>query len=105
MTIWWIEDWGYRLSFWVERPIEAWMALVAFTPFGLLLSLASAGLGKKGYGWASMAFLFLSVCLYGNGVEWSLLIVKVGICFFTETNQGEEVLARYLKWRWLRSVS
>jgi hypothetical protein len=104
-TIWWIEDWGYRLSFWVERPIEAWMALVAFTPFGIFLSLASAWLGKKRYGWASMAALLLSVCLYGSGVEWGLFLIKVGICFLTETNEGEDLLARYLKWRWLRSVS
>jgi hypothetical protein len=105
MAIWRIEDWGHRLSFWVERPIEAWMALVAFTPFGIFLSLASAWLGKKRYGWASMAALLLSVCLYGSGVEWGLFLIKVGICFLTETNEGEDLLARYLKWRWLRSVS
>lgn len=105
MTIWRLEDWGYRLSNWVERPIEAWMVVVAFTPLGLLLSLASAGLAKKGYGWASMAALFLSVSLYGGVIEWGLLVIKMGICFFTETNEGEELLTRYLKWRWLRSVS
>lgn len=105
MAIWRIEDWGRRLSTWVERPIEAWMAVIAFTPFGLLLSLASAWLGRKGYGWASMTALLLSVSLYGSAVEWGLLLIKVGICFLTETNQGEDLLARYLKWRWLRSVS
>lgn len=81
------------------------MAVIAFTPFGLLLSLASAWLGRKGYGWASMTALLLSVSLYGSAVEWGLLLIKVGICFLTETNQGEDLLARYLKWRWLRSVS
>ena len=104
-AIWHLEDWSHHLSNWVERPIEAWMAVVAFTPFGLLLSLASAWLGRKGYGWASMAALLLSVCLYGSGLEWGLFLVKVTISFFTETNQGEDLLARYLKWRWLRSVS
>ena len=64
--VWRIEDWGHRLN-WVERPIELWMAFVA-APFGLLLSLASAGLGRKGYGWASMSVLFISVCVYGSGL-------------------------------------
>lgn len=104
-TIWSIEDWGHRLSYWVERPIEVWMAIVAFTPLGFLLSLASATLGRKGYGWASMAALFISVCLYGSGVEWGLFLVKVGICFLTETTQGERVLNRFLWWRYYRSVA
>lgn len=104
-TIWSIEDWGHRLSYWVERPIEVWMAIVAFTPLGFLLSLASATLGRKGYGWASMATLFLSVCLYGSGVEWGLMVLKVGICFLTETTEGERALNRFLWWRYYRSVS
>ena len=104
-NIWRIEDWGHRLSNWVERPIEAWMAIVAFTPFGLILSLASAWLGRKGYGWASIATLFYSVCLYGSGVEWALFLIKVGICFLTETDQGERALNRFLWWRYYRSVS
>lgn len=103
--IWGIQDWGHRLSFYVERPIEVWMALVAFTPFGVFLSLASAGLGKRGFGWASMSLLFLSVCLYGSNLEWLLLMVKVGICFLTETTQGERVLNRYLWWRYAMSIS
>ena len=103
--VWYIEDWGHRLSCWVERPIEVWMAVVSFTPLGLLLSLASAWLGKKGYGWASMTALLLSVCLYGSGVEWGLMVAKVGICFLTETTEGERVLSRFLWWRYYRSVS
>lgn len=100
-VVWMIEDelWKAR---WIERGVEIWVTMVAFSPLGLALGLASAVLANKKYGWASIFALFVSVLLWGSALEWGLFAVKAAVTFLSNTDEGFNFLrwCAHQRWRW-----
>lgn len=99
--VWAIEDelWKAR---WIERGVEIWVTMVAFSPLGLALGVASAILANRRYGWASIFALLLSVLFWGSSLEWWLFAVKAAITFLSNTDEGFEFLrwCAHQRWRW-----
>ena len=100
-VVWAIEDelWKAR---WVERGVEIWVTMVAFSPLSLALGVASAILAGKRFGWASIFALFLSVLFWGSSLEWALFAVKAAITFLANTDEGFELLrwCAHQRWKW-----
>ena len=99
--VWAIEDELWRAR-WVERGIEVWVTMVAFSYPSIALGLASGILAHKRYGWASIFALLLSVLFWGSSLEWALFAVKAAITFLANTDEGFELLrwCAHQKWRW-----
>ena len=99
--VWAIEDELWRAR-WVERGIELWVTMVAFSPLGLALGVASALLAHKRYGWASIFALYISTLLWGSALEWGLFGAKALITFLSNTDEGFEFLrwCAHQRWRW-----
>lgn len=102
--VWAIEDelWKAR---WIERAIETFITLAAFSMGGLILGAASAFLAQKRYGWGSIFALLLSVLFWGSAMEWILFTVKAGVCFLANTDEGFSLLRRSAHWRWKRQAA
>lgn len=102
--VWAIEDelWKAR---WIERAIEVFITLTAFSVGGLALGLASTFLAQKRYGWGSIFALFLSVIFWGSALEWVLFVVKAVISFLANTNEGFGFLRRVAHWRWKLNIA
>lgn len=100
---WAIEDelWKAR---WLERAIEAFITLAAFSFGGLVLGLTSTLLAQKRYGWGSIFALLISVIFWGSALEWGLFAIKAVMAFLANTNEGFEFLRRVGHWRWKRQV-
>lgn len=102
--VWAIEDELWRAR-WVERLIEIAITLTAFSFGGLILGAASTLLAHKRYGWASIFTLLISVLVWGSALEWLLFLVKAGMCFLANTNEGFEFLRWVAHRRWKRQVA
>lgn len=102
--VWIIEDelWKAR---WVERAIEIAITLAAFSFGGLVLGLTSTLLAQKRYGWGSIFALLISVIFWGSALEWLLFLVKAGMCFLANTDEGFQFLRQIGHWRWKRQVA
>jgi len=99
--VWLIEDELWKLR-WVERGVEIWVTMVAFSYPSIVLGLGSALLAHKRYGWASIFALLLSVLLWGSSLEWGLFAVKAAMTFLSNTDEGFSFLrwCAHKKWRW-----
>jgi ABC-type multidrug transport system fused ATPase/permease subunit len=103
-SAWAIEDYLWKTR-WVERLIEAFITLTAFSLGGLILGAASAFLAHKRFGWASIFSLFLSVLFWGSTLEWGLFVLKAAPCFLSGTDQGLQLLKHIAQKRWKGQVS
>jgi hypothetical protein len=100
-VVWAIEDELYKAR-WIERGVELWVTMVAFSGPSIALGAASALLAHRRFGWASIFALFLSTLLWGSALEWALFGAKALITFTANTDEGFTFLrwCAHQKWRW-----